>query len=81
MKSWFVYRINGKKIGTWANNTEEAEQNLRKEFGDVPMEFVGINYDDLGAQPEKVIYRGMSAVDMMIATGMMNILVGLRYGR
>lgn len=81
MKSWFVYLINGKKIGTWANNTEEAERNLRKEFGDVPMEFIGINYDDIGAQPEKVIYRGMSSVDMMIATGMMNMLVGLRYGR
>lgn len=35
MKSWFVYLINGKKIGTWANNNEEAEKNLRKEFGDV----------------------------------------------
>ena len=81
MKSWFVYLINGKKIGTWANNTEEAEQNLRKEFGDVPMEFVGINYGKLGAQPEKVIHRGMSAVDTMIATGMMNMLVGIRYGR
>ena len=78
MKSWFVYIINGKKIGTWANNTEEAEKNLREEYGDVSMEFIGINYDDLGAQPEKVIYRGMSAVDMMIATGMMNILIGLR---
>ena len=78
MKSWFVYLINGKKIGTWANNTEEAEKNLRKEYGDVPMEFVGINYRKLGTQPEKVIYRGMSAVDMMIATGMMNILIGLR---
>lgn len=78
MKSWFVYLINGKKIGTWANNTEEAEQNLRKEFGDVQMEFVGINYGKLGAQPEKVIHRGMSAVDTMIATGMMNALIGLR---
>lgn len=81
MKSWFVYLINEKKIGTWANNTEEAEQNLRKEYGDVPMEFVGINYGKLGAQPEKTIHRGMSAVDMMIATGMMNMLVGLRYER
>ncbi len=78
MKSWFVYLINGKKISTWANNTEEAENNLRKEFGDVSMEFIGINYRRLGAQPEKVIYRGMSAVDMMIATGMINALIGLR---
>lgn len=78
MKSWFVYLINGTKIGTWANNEEEAERNLWEEFGDVSMEFIGINYDDLGAQPEKVIYRGMSSVDMMIATGMMNILIGWR---
>lgn len=78
MKSWFVYLINGKKIGTWANNTEEAERNLRKEYGDVPIEFVGINYGKLGAQPEKVIHCGMSAVDTMIATEMTNILIGLR---
>lgn len=81
MKSWFVYLINGNKIGTWANNTEEAEKNLREEYGDIPMEFIGINYGKLGAQPEKVIHRGMSAVDTMIATGMMNMLVGLRYRR
>lgn len=81
MKSWFVYLINGKKIGTWANNTEEAERNLRAEYGDVPMEFVGINSGKLGAQFDKVIYRGMSAVDMMLATGMVNVLVSLRYGR
>lgn len=65
MKSWFVYLINGKKIGTWANNTDEAKRNLRAEYGDVPMEFVGI----------------MSSVDMMIATGTMNVFVGIRYGR
>jgi len=78
MKSWFVYLINNEKVGTWANNTEEAERNLRKEYGDVPMEFVGINHGKLGAQPEKVIYCGMSPVDMMIATGMINAFVGLR---
>jgi len=78
MKSWFVYLINNEEVGTWANNTEEAEKNLRKEFGDVPMEFVGINYNDLGAQPERVIHRGMGTVDMMIATGMINMLIGLR---
>lgn len=78
MKSWFVYLINGKKIGTWANNTEEAEKNLREKYGNVPMEFVGINYGKLGEQPEEVIHRGMSTVDMMIATGMMNMLIGLR---
>lgn len=70
MKTWFVYLINGKKIGTWANNTDEAERNLRKEFGDIPMEFVGIHYDrQLGPQPDKVVYTGMSAVDIMIASG------------
>ena len=79
MKSWFVYLVNGEKIGTWANNAEEAERNLREEFGDVPMEFIGINYGKLGAQPEKVTHRGMSPVDMMIATGMMNTLIELRW--
>ena len=72
-----MYLINGKKIGTLANNTEEAERNLREEYGDAPMEFVGINNGKLGAQPEKVIYRGMSSVDMMIATGALRMLVCL----
>lgn len=81
MKSWFVYLINGNKIGTWANNTKEAEKNLREEFGDVLMEFIGINYGKYGEQPEKVIHVGMSPVDTMIATGMVNALVGLRYWR
>lgn len=78
MKTWFVYLINGKKIGTWAKNAEEAERNLREEYGDVPMEFIGIYNGKIGAEPEMVMHRGMSAVDMMIATGMMNILIGLR---
>ena len=78
MKSWFVFSVNGKKIGTWANNFAEAKGNMVAEYGDVPMEFVGINYGDLGAQPEGVIHRGMSAVDVMIAYGLGNMLVGLR---
>ena len=81
MKTWFVYLINGKRIGTWANNNMEAERNLRKEFGDVPMEFVGMEFGKLGTHPDKVITTGMSATDMMIATGSLNMLVGLRYGR
>lgn len=78
MKSWFVYLISGKKISTWANNPEEAERNLRKEFGDVQMELVGIKCGKVGVQPDEIIYRGMSPVDTMIATGMINAFVGLR---
>lgn len=78
MKTWLVFLVGGKKIGTWANNFAEAEANMVAEYGDIPMEFVGINYGDLGAQPETVIHRGMSAVDTMIAYGLGNLLVGLR---
>lgn len=78
MKTWFVYLINGKKVGTWANNNAEAERNLRKEFGNIPMEYVGMNYGKLGTSVDEVIYTGMSTVDLMIATGIMNALVGLR---
>ncbi len=78
MKSWFVFLVGGKKIGTWANNFAEAERNMVAEYGDAPMEFIGINYGKLGAQPEAVIHRGMSAVDTMIAYGLGNILIGLR---
>ena len=78
MKTWFVYLINGKKVGTWANNNAEAERNLRKEFGNIPMEYVGMNYGKLGTSVDEVIYTGMSTVDLMIASGIMNGLVGLR---
>ena len=78
MKSWFVFLVNEKKIGTWASNFTEAKGNLVAEYGDVPMEFIGINYGKLGAQPEAVIHRGMSVVDTMIAYGLGNILIGLR---
>ena len=79
MKTWFVYLINGKKIGTWANNNVQAEENLRRDFGNVPMKFLGISYGrKLGIQPEEITYSGMSSVDVVIATGMLDFLVGLR---
>lgn len=78
MKTWFVYLINGKKVGTWANNNAEAERNLRKEFGNIPMEYVGMDYGEFGTSADEVICTGMSLVDVMIATGTMNALVGLR---
>ena len=81
MKTWFVYLINGKKIGTWANNTDEAKRNLRKKYGDVEMKFIGINCGDVGVQPEEIIHTGMSPVDTMIAFGFANMFVGLRYAR
>ena len=81
MKTWFVYLIKGQKIGTWANNNAEAERNLRREYGDVPMEFVGMEFGKLGTHPEKVITTGMSVTDMMIATGALDMLVGLRYAK
>ena len=79
MKSWFVYLINGKKIGTWANSTKEARRNMIEEFGDVPMEFLGIKFDEFGAQPEQMIHRGMSTVDRMIAYNLGETLIGLRF--
>lgn len=79
MKTWFVYLINGKKIGTWANNSEEAERNLIAEFGDVPMEFLGMDMDGFGVEPDEVIHEGMSAVDTMIAFGLANMFAGLRW--
>ena len=79
MKTWFVYLINGKKIGTWANNPDDAKGNLIAEFGDVPMEFLGIEMCGIGAEPEEIICRGMSPVDKMIAFGLSYLLVGLRF--
>ena len=34
MKRWFVYLIAENQIGTWANNSDEAEKNLRDKYGD-----------------------------------------------
>ena len=79
MKSWFVFLVNGKKIGTWANNMEEARRNMAAEYGVIPMEFLGINYGATGPQPEEVIRHGMSPVDTTIAFGFANMLTGLRY--
>ena len=81
MKTWFVFLINGKKIGTWANNDKEAKRNMIAEFGDIPMEFIGMDLNGFGPQPDEVIHRGMSPVDTMIAYGFVNALVGLRYMR
>lgn len=79
MKAWFVYLISGKKIGVWANNNAQAEINLRREYGDVQAEFIGVNYSKkFGVQPDNIIYSGMSPIDVIIATGMMNVLIGLR---
>lgn len=80
MKAWFVFLINGKKIGTWANNTDEARTNLIAEYGDVEMEYLGIRfgYNGIGPAPDKYIYRGMSACDIALASGMLNMLCRLR---
>lgn len=51
MKSWFIYLINGKLIGAWANNTDEAEKKLQAKYGCIQMEFVGIKYGKIGPQP------------------------------
>jgi hypothetical protein len=80
MKTWFVFLINGKKVGTWANNELEARKNMSAEYGeDTRMEFLGINYcGKFGPQPEEIIHRGMTPVDTMIAFGFANMFIGLR---
>ena len=73
MKGWFIFCVNGEKIGTWANGPEEAKKNLRHFFGDVPMEYLGIQWsENLGPKADDYIYDGMSTTDMMIASGCLN---------
>lgn len=82
MKTWFVFLINGEKIGVWANNDNEARQKMIKHYGDIPMEFIGIDMPLLRVKSDHVIYDGMSAVDIMIATGLTDLFAGMRdYGR
>lgn len=79
MKTWFVYYINEKKVGTWANNEYEARKNLIAEYGNVPMEYIGMYFGDgIGETPDEIVYRGMSAVDSMIAHGYINMFIGFR---
>ena len=77
MKTWFIYLIDGKRVATWANNCIEARNNLRKEYGsDICMDFVGIDWH-LGHENEKAdeyCYSGMSCVDFMIASGILDAL-------
>ena len=83
MKAWFVYLINGKRIAIWANNSEEAEKKLSAEYGNVDMKYLGIDYGCNGCTVKADGYctRGMSLCDRMIASGMANLFVGLRYAR
>ena len=79
MKIWFVFLINGEKVGTWANNTDEAVKNLIAEYGNVPMKYIGIYWGNkLGAEPDRVTRKGMSALDVAIASGLLKMFVGLR---
>lgn len=80
MKAWFVFLINGVKVGTWANNINEARQNMISHYGDIPMEYIGINYHgEKSTAPNVVIKDGMSSVDIGIAFGLMELLVQFRY--
>ena len=79
MKTWFVYLINGKNVATWANNSEEAEENLVKEYGNVEMKYVTtIFFRNPKIKIDEVTYIGMSAVDKMIACGLSDLFSGLR---
>ena len=78
MKTWFVYLINGKRVGTWENNIKKAEENLVKEYGNVEMEYVGNVCYDPKIKIDKVTNIGMNTVDKMITYGLVGSLVGLR---
>ena len=43
MKSWFVYLVGENRIGLFANSMEEAEKNLKDEFGEVQLELLSTN--------------------------------------
>lgn len=78
MKAWFVFLINGKQVGTWANNTTEARENLVKEYGNVKMEYMGNTCHNPKVKIDEITHEGMSAVDIMIAYGLTNLFAGLR---
>ena len=78
MKTWFVYLINGKQVGTWANNTNEAEENLKKEYGNVEMEYIGNNCYNPRIKIDEITHKGMSAVDVIMAYELNMMFVGLR---
>ena len=71
MKSWFVYEIHGERIGFWGNNTDEAEEHIRENFGDVEFRFLGIDYGIFGPKPERCVYDGMTGIEAVMLSGLL----------
>lgn len=72
MKTWFTYSINGLRVATWANNIDEAEANLRREYPNDPMTFTGLySRADGGTRdnvvPDRFSRVGMTVLDMAAA--------------
>lgn len=77
MKTWFIYLINGKRIGTWANNTEKAKENLIKIYGNVEMKYIGNTCYNPKEKIDKFTHKGMSAVDIMMAYRLDKMFTGI----
>lgn len=71
MKGWFVFLIDGARIGFWANSSEEAEQKLKETYGDASAEYLGIyvHGSKSSIEPSKYDHSGMSLCDHMISSG------------
>lgn len=80
MKTWFIYLVNGKKIAVWVNNSDEGYKRIKKKYGDIPMNFMGMKLfnDD---EVDEYLTNGMNGVDFMIASGLLDSLATLRYER
>ena len=81
MKTWFIYLVNGKKVAVWVNNSDEGYKRIKKKYGDIPIQFLGMKLfdDDTGA--DEYLSTGMTSVDFMIASGILDYFSMLRYAR
>ena len=75
MKSWFVFEVNGEKIGVWANNLTDAEVIVSRRY---PVaKFLGIDYGSkFGVKADRCLYDGVVPIEMLIMSGVMDCVLG-----
>ncbi len=76
MKNWFIYDVDGKRVGVFVNSADKGYQLLIAEYGDEAwIDFVDIDWFSKGGYEK--LHLGMSATDLVISTGIINKLANL----
>lgn len=74
MKAWFIFNVNGERVGVWTNSSEDGEKLLRTVYGnESAIDFIDLDW--FGDVRYRKLDVGMSSVDMMIASGTIGYLL------